>query len=66
MGDPTQRLLELDARHTELLTRLSELDERVLTVLDEWTKAKLDQQATHVESIPMTVSDEVVSLCAAA
>ena len=39
MGDPTLRLLELDERHNELLGRLSELDQRVAVVLEEWTRA---------------------------
>jgi len=38
MGDPTLRLLELDERHNELLDRLSELDQRVAGVLEEWTR----------------------------
>ena len=40
MGDPTLRLLELDERHNKLLDRLSELDQQVVIVLDEWTRAK--------------------------
>lgn len=40
MGDPLQRLMELDARHTELLERLDELDLQVCAVLDEWIKSK--------------------------
>lgn len=40
MGDPTARLLDLDARHCELLDRLAELDERVNEVLCDWNRSK--------------------------
>jgi hypothetical protein len=36
MVDPTIRLLELDARHTELLERLSTLDQQVKEILSDW------------------------------
>jgi hypothetical protein len=40
MGDPINRLLELDSRHGELLDRLAELDLQIKEVLDDWTKSK--------------------------
>ncbi|MDR0869596.1 MAG: hypothetical protein LBN39_02270 [Planctomycetaceae bacterium] len=40
MGDPTNRLLELDARHGELLDRLAVLDEQIESVLLHWTRPK--------------------------
>jgi hypothetical protein len=40
MGDPINRLLELDTRHGELLDRLAELDQQIKEVLDDWTKSK--------------------------
>ncbi|MDR0705197.1 MAG: hypothetical protein LBF88_09430 [Planctomycetaceae bacterium] len=40
MGDPINRLLELDTRHGELLDRLTELDLQIKEVLDDWTKSK--------------------------
>ncbi|MDR1053943.1 MAG: hypothetical protein LBL39_07180 [Planctomycetaceae bacterium] len=38
MVDPTLRLLELDARHTELLERLSMLDRQVKEILSGWSQ----------------------------
>jgi hypothetical protein len=38
MVDPTIRLLELDARHTELLERLSILDQQVKEILYDWVQ----------------------------
>lgn len=40
MGDPTARLLELDAWHGELLERLTVLDEQIETVLTGWVQTK--------------------------
>lgn len=40
MKDELQKLLELDARHDELLDRLEELDQKVLGVLDEWVRSE--------------------------
>ncbi|MDR1478004.1 MAG: hypothetical protein LBJ00_03595 [Planctomycetaceae bacterium] len=40
MVDPTLRLLELDARHTELLERLSTLDMQVKEILSGWVPTK--------------------------
>ncbi|MDR0609079.1 MAG: hypothetical protein LBG58_03130 [Planctomycetaceae bacterium] len=40
MGNPINRLLELDTRHGELLDRLAELDQQIKEVLDDWTKTK--------------------------
>lgn len=62
MGDPTARLLELDAKHTELLDRLNELDEQVAAVLSDWTKTK----ESSPETIPMAGSQEAESHSAAA
>ena len=40
MVNPMIRLMELDARHNELLDRLSELDREVEGVLNDWTATK--------------------------
>lgn len=64
MGDPLQRLMELDARHTELLDRLNELDLQVCAVLDEWIKSKEsppnEVQTIAVAEILELVGDEQV------
>lgn len=54
MGDPMLRLMELDARHTELLERLNVLDLEVSAVLNDWTKSK--EKATD-QNAPETVSE---------
>lgn len=50
MSDPTLRLLELDQRHSELLNRLDELNEQISLVLDDWSKAKEEQQNAEVDA----------------
>ncbi|MDR2170260.1 MAG: hypothetical protein LBP59_08975 [Planctomycetaceae bacterium] len=47
MVDPTLRLLELDARHTELLERLSTLDKQVQEILSDWTQTKDKNETTE-------------------
>lgn len=39
MKNELQKLMELDARHNELLERLEELDIKVLGVLNEWSQS---------------------------
>ena len=40
MNDTLNKILEIDARHNELLDRLAELDATILTVLENWTRSK--------------------------
>ena len=40
MNNMTERLLELDVRHGELLDRLTLLDQQIDDVLKEWTATK--------------------------
>ena len=40
MNNTTERLLELDVRHGELLDKLAWLDQQVDDVLKEWTATK--------------------------
>jgi hypothetical protein len=42
-----ERLMELDAKHNDLLDRLNELDRRVEKVLNEWT-----QNRTETTGVP--------------
>jgi len=37
MNNATERLLELDDRHSELLDKLARLDQQIDDVLKEWT-----------------------------
>jgi hypothetical protein len=50
MRKMTDRLLELDVRHGELLDRLSLLDQLVSDLLNEWTKP---QEIPAVEALPI-------------
>ena len=40
MNNTTERLLELDIRHGELLDKLAWLDQQIDDVLKEWTATK--------------------------
>ena len=40
MNNMTERLLELDVRHGELLDKLAWLDQQIDDVLKEWTASK--------------------------
>jgi len=40
MNNTTERLLELDVRHGELLDKLAWLDQQIEDVLKEWTATK--------------------------
>ena len=40
MNNMTERLLELDVRHGELLDKLALLDQQIDDVLKEWTAVK--------------------------
>jgi len=40
MDTIAERLLELDIRHSELLDKLTSLDQQIDDVLKEWTTAK--------------------------
>lgn len=51
MADPVLRLMELDARHTELLERLSALDSEVDAVLNDWMKTKETSTEQPVETV---------------
>ena len=42
MKEYLNRLRELDRRHSELLERLSELDENIESAILEWTKIKTE------------------------
>ncbi len=44
MTDPTNRLLELDERHNQLLAQLADLDRQASSILDDWAKAKLQRE----------------------
>ena len=46
MNNMTDRLLELDVRHGELLEKLAWLDQQIDDVLKEWTVAK-EVQSEH-------------------
>ena len=37
MNESLQKILELDLRHNELLDRLTDLDTKIMAVLEEWT-----------------------------
>ncbi|GHT19273.1 hypothetical protein FACS1894189_8000 [Planctomycetales bacterium] len=50
MRKMTDRLLELDVRHGELLDRLSLLDQLVNDLLNEWTKP---QEVLASETLPI-------------
>ena len=39
MNNMTERLLELDVRHGELLDKLTRLDQQIGDILKEWTAA---------------------------
>ena len=47
MNHTTERLLELDVRHGELLDKLAWLDQKVDDVLKEWTTARESQPETN-------------------
>ena len=49
MNNTTERLLELDVRHGELLDKLAWLDQQIDEVLTEWTATKEVRQE-HNES----------------
>jgi hypothetical protein len=50
MVDFTIRLLELDARHTDLLERLSTLDQQVKEILSDWTQINNKDEKNEKES----------------
>ncbi|MDR2345220.1 MAG: hypothetical protein LBE18_04065 [Planctomycetaceae bacterium] len=50
MVDPTLRLLELDARHTELLERLSILDKQVQEILSDWIQSNDKNETSEQET----------------
>ena len=54
MNEPLQTILEIDARHNELLDRLAELDAKILSVLDEWTNLKADTPGSQ----PLSATQE--------
>ena len=54
MNEPLQTILEIDARHNELLDRLADLDAKILSVLDEWTNLK----ATDPNTQPLSTTQE--------
>lgn len=56
MADPTNRLLELDERHNELLEQLAVLDRHVSSILDDWTRTR--QQREQNESIDQALDTE--------
>jgi hypothetical protein len=49
MVDPSIRLLELDARHTELLERLSTLDQQVKEILSDWLQINNKDEKSEKE-----------------
>ena len=48
MNETQNKILELDARHNELLDRLAELDAKILAVLEDWTRIKSAETAPEV------------------
>ena len=46
MNSTTERLLELDVRHGELLDKLAWLDQQIDDVLKEWTVTKETRKET--------------------
>ena len=40
MGNVAERLMELDVRHSELLDKLTRLDQQIDDVLKEWTEVR--------------------------
>lgn len=59
--DPLQRLLELDARHNELLDRLEALDREVTIVLAEWTTSRPLITVSGDPNIRLVRDDEMVT-----
>lgn len=57
MTDPSTRLMELDARHTELLERLDQLDNELVGVLEEWTRGQRENGEWRAESGQLTVDN---------
>ena len=53
--DPLQLLLELDARHDDLLRRLDELDKEVARVLKE-TQLQINAEAASSRAAPPTAA----------
>ena len=47
MNTITERLLELDSRHSELLDKLDWLDQQIDDVLKEWTATKEVRQESN-------------------
>ena len=47
MNNTTERLLELDIRHGELLDKLAWLDQQIDDVLKEWTATKEPRPETN-------------------
>jgi len=47
MNSTTERLLELDVRHGELLDKLAWLDQQIDDVLKEWTVTKETRPETN-------------------
>ena len=47
MNNVTERLLELDVRHGELLDKLAWLDQQIDDVLQEWTATKEPRPETN-------------------
>lgn len=56
MNESLQKLLEIDARHNELLDRLKELDEKILSVLDDWTGSKNESESPSPEKMSANFS----------
>jgi len=59
MNESLQKILELDIRHNELLDRLADLDAKIQSVLEEWTKGtgegrgmRSDERGIRDESHP--------------
>ncbi len=55
-ANPFQALLDLDARHDDLLQRLEDLDKRVARVLAEYQPRAEQPAASVPESAPLTTS----------
>jgi len=53
MNESLQKILEIDLRHNELLDRLDDLDAKIQSVLEEWSKGNPIDQATG-QSEPRT------------
>ena len=49
MNESLQKILELDVRHNELLDRLADLDAKIQSVLEEWTKGSGDGRGMRGE-----------------